>query len=104
MTETKLSAAIASSLKKLGYPVVRIQSGVVRVGPHFVHMADRGTPDRIVMLRGGRVLWLEVKTPSGLLSADQVAWHARAAERGHVVRIVKSVTDAIEAVRETERC
>lgn len=103
MSETKLSASIASSLKKLGYPVVRVQSGTVRVGANYVHLADRGTPDRLVMLRGGRVLWLEVKTPSGILSADQVAWHARAGERGHSVRVVKSVTEAIEAVREADR-
>jgi hypothetical protein len=49
------------------------------------------------------VLWLEVKTPSGILSADQVAWHARAAERGHAVRVVKSVSDAIAAVREVDK-
>lgn len=102
MSETKLSAAIASALAKLGYPVVRVQSGTARMGRYYVHMAARGTPDRIVLLRRGRVLWLEVKTPSGILSADQVAWHARAAERGHAVRVVKSVSDAIAAVREVD--
>lgn len=102
MSETDLSRSIAGALTKLGYPVVRIQSGVVRVGANYVHLADRGTPDRVVLLRGGRVLWLEVKTPSGLLSADQVAWHANATRRGHTVRVVKSVSEAVTAVREAD--
>jgi hypothetical protein len=102
MSETKLSASISAALTKLGYPVIRVQAGTARMGRYYVHMAARGTPDRIVLLRRGRVVWLEVKTASGILSADQVAWHARAAERGHVVRVVKSVTDAINAVREVD--
>jgi hypothetical protein len=102
MSETKLSASIASALTGLGYPVVRVQSGTVRAGGHYIHMADRGTPDRIVLLRGGKVLWLEVKTPSGMLSADQVVWHCRAAKLGHHVRVVRNVSEAIEAVREVE--
>ena len=102
MSETKLSAAISAALTKLGYPVVRIHSGKARVRGGFLQLAAKGTPDRIVLLRAGRVLWLEVKTPTGILSSDQVDWHVRAAERGHVVRVVKSVSEAIQAVREVD--
>ena len=38
-------------------------------------MGDRGIPD-IVAARGGRLLFLELKTDSGVLSPDQLAWLA----------------------------
>lgn len=104
MSETDLSRSIAKALEALGYPIVRIHSGKVRVARGFMQLAAEGTPDRLVLLRGGRVIWIEVKFgKGGVLSAKQLAWHARAAKMGHYVITVRSVREAIEAVRAADK-
>lgn len=107
MSETELSAAICKALEALGYPVIRIHSGTIRAKSfddkagrdYWMRLAKKGTPDRLVMLSGGRVLWLEVKLKAGKLSPDQVAWHRRATRDGHKVVTVRSVSEAVAIVR-----
>lgn len=43
---------------------------------------ERGTPDRVVLMPGGRIFLVELKTLDGRLSRIQMAWHHRAAELG----------------------
>lgn len=47
-----------------------------------------GTPDRLVILPGGRVHIVELKTSTGELRPIQRAWIARAAERGYAVPVL----------------
>ncbi len=65
-----------------------------------VWLCEEGTPDIEVMLRGGRVAWIELKTATGTVSDAQKLWHAAAGEMGHVVHVVRTVQGAIDAVRE----
>lgn len=59
----------------------------------------RGCPDLLVSYRGKTVL-LEVKAgKTGRLTADQVRWHG--AWLGEL-RVVRTVDEAIEAIRERE--
>lgn len=58
-----------------------------------------GCPDLVVCLPRGRVLWLEVKTESGRLSEAQEVMHADLRDLGHAVFVVRSLAEAIEAVR-----
>jgi hypothetical protein len=95
--ETALSRSIRSALEKLGYWVERIQSGQVKVGQNFVHCASPGTPDLLVIAE--RPTWLEVKTPGARLRPAQSDWHRRAANKGVRVATVRSVAEALEAVR-----
>ena len=53
-----------------------------------------GNPDRIVLMPGGAVFFVELKAPGGQLSPVQRLWHARAAELGTTVQVV---TGAVEA-------
>lgn len=46
----------------------------------------RGNPDRIVLLPGGRIYLVELKTETGALRPDQIIWHEKAANIG--VRVV----------------
>jgi hypothetical protein len=101
MAETELSRSIAKAIESLGYEVVRIQSGTRSGGR--MRLAKAGTSDRLVMLHDMRVLWLEVKTAEGKERESQKKFRARAEKLGHVVRIVKSVGEAIEAVRAADR-
>lgn len=48
----------------------------------------RGVPDRLVLLPGGRVFLVELKTDTGRLSPAQAEWHRRAAELGVVVTLL----------------
>lgn len=105
MSETDLSRAITKALTQLGHVVIRVQSGKVFVGNqysssgHWVQLADKGTPDRVVLSHGGITTWLEVKTPKGRLSPEQVRWHERAKKGGHRVAVVRSVAEALQAVK-----
>lgn len=58
-----------------------------------------GMPDLVCILPGGRVCWLEVKTDTGRLSAAQVEIHYRLVGLGHAVHVVRSIDDALGAVR-----
>lgn len=49
------------------------------VGGHTIKLAptERGVPDRLVMMPGGRLYLVELKTPDGALSPIQKLWHER---------------------------
>lgn len=59
---------------------------------------EPGTPDILVMLCGGRVLWLECKTEKGKLTQTQQLWHEQAARLGHTAIVVRSLNEAVQAV------
>jgi LmbE family N-acetylglucosaminyl deacetylase len=58
-----------------------------------------GHPDIIVYLPAGRVLLWEIKAEKGRTSAAQDLLHARLAEIGHQVAVIRSVDAAAEALR-----
>jgi len=97
-SETGLSRAIRRALERLGHWVIRTQSRG-RTGPRSVATGEPGLPDLMVLLRGGHVAFLEVKRPTGRLSPEQVAWHERARAMGIRVAVVRSVPEAVDAVR-----
>lgn len=49
---------------------------------------ERGTPDRLVLLPGGRSELVELKTDHGQLEPAQRVWHARARLLGHDVTVL----------------
>lgn len=53
-----------------------------------------GNPDRIVLLPGGVVRFVELKADDGALRPDQRLWHRRAADLGTVVHVVTGPTEA----------
>lgn len=56
--------------------------------------ADAGNPDRIVLLPGGVVRFVELKADGGELRAAQVLWHRRALELGTKVHVVTGAAEA----------
>ncbi len=111
MSETELSAAICKALEALGYPVIRIHSGTIRAKSfgdkagreYWMRLAKKGTPDRLVMLSGGRVVWMEIKLRSGKLRLEQADWHRMATRLGHKVVTVRSVSDALAVIRSEDK-
>ena len=53
-----------------------------------------GNPDRIVMLPGGVIKFVELKADDGELRPDQVLWHRRALKLGTVVDVVTGSKEA----------
>lgn len=58
-----------------------------------------GTPDLLVILPEGRMLWLEVKVKGGRTSKEQRELHAEIRARGHAVHVVWSLDHAISVIR-----
>jgi hypothetical protein len=102
--ETALSRSIRMALERLGYWVERIQSGQVPAlysgKVRYIHCASPGTPDLLVI--DAVPTWLEVKLPGAKLRPQQADWHRRAANKGVRVATVRSVADALRAVRGTD--
>ena len=57
----------------------------------------RGAPDRVVMLPGSRLYWVELKRPGGQADAHQAREHARMRGMGQTVLVVDSLA-AINAL------
>lgn len=100
--ETVLSRAIQDALIAIGAMVVRVQSGKVPVKRGWLQLAPKGTPD-LWVARYGRTGWFEVKCGKGERTPEQIAWAETAARHGIRVVEVRSVTEAVEAVRGWER-
>jgi hypothetical protein len=92
--EIPLTAAIRRELTRMS--VWWIATGVsVKRKATGVRSGEPGMPDTLLPALG----WLETKTLTGELSASQVAWHARALREGVRVAVVRSVAEAVAAVR-----
>lgn len=53
-----------------------------------------GAPDRIVLMPGGAIYFVELKAVGGRLSPVQKLWHARAKALGTVVQVVEGPLEA----------
>ncbi len=98
-SETALSKDIATAIEKLGFTVLRLQSGIIKSGNRFIHLCPKGTPDRICLGPNGLTIWLEIKLEDGEMSEEQIKWHAKHKALGHHVFMVKSVSEAVEIVK-----
>lgn len=59
-----------------------------------------GVPDRLVLMPGGRVYLVELKTANGRLSPAQVEWHKRASRLGTVVHVLYGKTGVLAWLRD----
>jgi hypothetical protein len=59
----------------------------------FVSPGRRGVPDRIVTLPGGRIIFVELKSPTGRLSPSQIRDHERRIQMGCDVRVINNIED-----------
>lgn len=99
LSETDISREIREALTKSGWKCERINSGKVKVNGGWMHLAQKGFPDTLVMKPKGVVGFLETKTDIGKLNEDQKAWHAWATKSGFNVATVRSRAEALQAVK-----
>lgn len=74
----------------------RLVSEVKRIGgqaPKWVSPGNRGVQDRIVILPGGRTIYVEMKAPGKQLKPLQVRWAKILRNMGHQVYKIDSNED-----------
>lgn len=86
--ERTIEAALVRSVEKMGGQAYK-----------FTSPARRGVPDRIVVLPGGRVMFVEVKSSRGVLSALQEIEISRLRDLGVRVEVVRSAAEVAEVLR-----
>lgn len=59
-------------------------------------MGERGVPDLIGTLQGGRMLLIEVKGPQGVVSPEQAAFLERHAAAGALAFVARSSREVLE--------
>lgn len=75
----------------------RMNSGAYVVGEgkdkRFIRYGFEGCPDILGMMKGGRMLCIEVKKPSGRLREAQAAFISKVSSQGGVAFVARSVDD-----------
>lgn len=69
----------------------------------FVSPGNDGVPDRIVVLPGGSVIFIELKATTGKLMANQRVQISRLRKQGALVFVVTGMSDAKLFVEDIER-
>ena len=98
MTETQLQSMIISTLHLSGCMTFRLNSGE----KGRVKLCPAGTPDLLVLTRGGAVIWMEVKLPGEKPRPNQVAMHKHLREYKQSVVVVESPEQAAAVVKDAE--
>ncbi|MCM1335648.1 MAG: VRR-NUC domain-containing protein [Bacteroides sp.] len=95
MNETSLQNAIRLALSEYGV-VIRQNTGNFELKDgRWVKCGVKGLSDLLFVGRG-RVAFIEVKTPTGRASAEQLAFLEKMRELGHSAGIAHSVDEALK--------
>jgi len=85
MREAAIEAHLVERVRALGGEVRKVR-----------WVGRRGAPDRVAMLPGGRLLWVELKAPGAQPAPHQAREHARMRAMGQRVEVV----DSLEGIEE----
>lgn len=77
MRESAIEAYLVATVKELGGEVRKLK-----------WIGRRGAPDRVVMLPGSVLFWIELKRPGGMAEAHQAREHRRMLAMGQRVIIL----------------
>lgn len=94
------SAALLEVLKALrSHPAVawceRMNSGAAKVGNRFIRFGWPGCPDVLGQLHDGRLLGVEVKSPTGKLRPEQTVFLDRIRGAGGVAFMARDCRDVL---------
>ena len=90
--EKDIERWLGNQLKKLGCIYMK-----------FVSPGNDGAPDRIIVLPGGGVIFVELKDTNGKLMANQRVQISRLRKQGALVFVVTGMSDAKLFVEDMER-
>lgn len=80
MRETRVERALTTAVKARSGWAIKLLPSVA------------GLPDRLVLLPGGRIIFVELKAPGKKVGAHQLVVHARLRRLGFRVEVLSSVT------------
>ena len=97
---SKEAAALVEVLKALkAHPAVvwceRMNTGAARIGARFVRFGFKGCPDVLGQLNDGRLLGVEVKSPTGRLRPEQAFFLERIRGAGGVAFMARDCRDVM---------
>lgn len=96
--ETLLQDKIIAALSQYGM-VLRLNTGRFKTFDNrWISIGVKGTPDLLYVGHNAEVVWLEIKTPSGRLSSEQLTFHAKLRHMGHKVVVARSVDEALDGI------
>lgn len=91
MADSSLEAGLEAFFRKR----VRLVGGyTVKLAP-----TEKGMPDRLVVMPGGRMYLVELKTATGAVSPAQRVWHDRMAAKGVHVHVVTGKDGVVHWLR-----
>lgn len=76
----------------------RLQYGDSRGASQWIKFGFKGCPDVLGQLPGGKLLCIEVKSPSGKVTGDQAAFIEKAGHHGALAFVARSVSDVLEHI------
>lgn len=91
MLEKEIESKLVRAVKKLG-----------GLCPKFVSPNNPGVPDRIIIMPGGKVIFVELKAEWGRLSNLQRWQREEYAARGVEVRVIKGIDQLNAFLQELE--
>jgi len=102
------SAALVEVMKALKtHPAVvwceRMNSGAAKVGNRFIRFGWPGCPDVLGQLRDGRLLGVEVKSPTGKLRPEQTVFLDRIRGAGGVAFMARDCRDVLRELGFSEQ-
>lgn len=99
MTETDIMNSIRLKLSEMDFIVFRANVGKVKLedGRWFNTGLPRGFSD-LFAIKNGRVYFIEVKKPGGIVRPDQINFIKQMQSKGCTAGIVYSVEEAVQLV------
>ena len=103
MSETsEITAPLVKMIRQMGVMCLRMNSGIVKKGNRFIHLHEPGTADIMAFPRG-RVVWLEVKLPTGKTQKErqklQDGFRDTVLALGHEHYRITSIDEGLKAIR-----
>ena len=93
--ETDIQKAIVASCQRPNIWLMRVNSGLAKMGKYAIHLAPAGTAD-IIGWRSGVFVAIEVKVPGEHPTKIQQEFLDKAAKAGCVVGCAHSVIEAFD--------
>lgn len=87
LLESQLEEKFRTAVRSL------LRGRTIKIAP-----TEKGAPDRLVLLPGGKIELVELKTDAGRISPAQRLWHDRAKLLGTTVHVIVGETGLLEWV------
>lgn len=107
MSESKsLTTPIVEAMQKAGYFCMRLNSGMAKIGKHYIRLCPKGTADIAIYLPNRPPIWCETKTADGHTNREQIEAQSKFRDDvealGHTYVRATSLDQVLLAVRSAQ--